>query len=245
MTEQRIDSRRFWTSRLPGWADAERLVRHENTLLLVVTLLIGAVVGLVVVAFIVVTERLGARLYPASGAAWHRLVVPTAGALISGLLLARYFPNARGSGIPQTKTALFLHDGYITLRTALGKFACSCVASTTWPMVRALLKLGVPTTMSTRPSALSACTVSGGSVSRSLIVLFSSAPRRVVIGLAAHRACGSVSCARPGAWSRPRTTRPGLRWAETMDRGAACGYSQITACRQPTTGNVAQGGRAR
>ena len=128
MNDQRTDSQRLWTSRLPGWADAERLVRHENTLLLVVTLLIGAVVGLVVVAFIVVTERLGARLYPASGAAWHRLVVPTAGALISGLLLARYFPNARGSGIPQTKTALFLHDGYIRLRTVLGKFACSAIS---------------------------------------------------------------------------------------------------------------------
>ena len=44
----------------------------------------------------------------------------------SGFLLFRYFPNARGSGIPQTKTALFLRDGYISLRTVLGKFGlCS------------------------------------------------------------------------------------------------------------------------
>src|SRR5665647_957249 len=117
-----------WTSRLRGWTEAERLQRHENKLLLVLTLLIGAVVGLVVVAFIVVTERLGAQLYPANGPAWHRLAIPTAGALLSGLLLVRYFPNARGSGIPQTKTALFLHRGYIRLSTVLGKFGCSSIS---------------------------------------------------------------------------------------------------------------------
>ena len=42
----------------------------------------------------------------------------------TGILLYRYFPNARGSGIPQTKAALFLHNGYIRLRTVLGKFGC-------------------------------------------------------------------------------------------------------------------------
>jgi chloride channel protein, CIC family len=76
----------------------------------------------VVVTFIVLTENLGARLYPGGGAAWRRVLVPVAGSLITGFLLANYFPNARGSGIPQTKTALFLHDGYISLRTVLGKF---------------------------------------------------------------------------------------------------------------------------
>ena len=37
----------------------------------------------------------------------------------------RYFPNARGSGIPRTKAALFARGGRITLRTVLGKFFCS------------------------------------------------------------------------------------------------------------------------
>ena len=41
--------------------------------------------------------------------------MPVFGSLVSGYFLARYFPNARGSGIPQTKTALFLRDGYIRL----------------------------------------------------------------------------------------------------------------------------------
>ncbi len=128
MDTQQGASRRVWASRLRGWAEAERLQRHEDKLLLVLTLLIGAVVGLVVVAFILVTERLGARLYPAQAPAWHRLAVPTVGALLSGWLLARYFPNARGSGIPQTKTALFLHQGHIRLSTILGKFGCSALS---------------------------------------------------------------------------------------------------------------------
>ena len=35
------------------------------------------------------------------------------------------FPEARGSGIPQTKTALFAGSGTISLRTVIGKFCCS------------------------------------------------------------------------------------------------------------------------
>ena len=103
-----------------------RLEHHEGTVLLVLTLIIGAVVGAVVVAFILLTENLGARMYPAGGAAWRRVLIPIAGSLISGLFLYRYFPYARGSGIPQAKTALFIRNGYISLRTVIGKFTmCS------------------------------------------------------------------------------------------------------------------------
>lgn len=102
--------------------------RYEDKVLLLLTLIIGAVVGLVVVAFILVTENLGSRLYPGSVAAWRRLVVPVAGALVTGILLSRYFPNARGSGIPQAKFALFIRDGYISLRTVLGKFLCCSIS---------------------------------------------------------------------------------------------------------------------
>ncbi len=42
-----------------------------------------------------------------------------------GFLLYRYFPDARGSGVPQTKAALFARDGFISLRTVLGKFFCT------------------------------------------------------------------------------------------------------------------------
>src|SRR6478609_12247172 len=40
-------------------------------------------------------------------------------------LLARYFPNARGSGVPQTKAALYAREGRILLRTVVGKFFCT------------------------------------------------------------------------------------------------------------------------
>jgi hypothetical protein len=100
--------------------------QYEERVLLVLTLIIGAVVGLAVVLFIVVTENLGGRLYPPASAPWRRVAVPIAGSLIAGILLHRYFPNARGSGIPQTKLALFLQDGQISFRTVLGKFSlCS------------------------------------------------------------------------------------------------------------------------
>jgi CIC family chloride channel protein len=100
---------------------------REEQVFLALTLLIGALVGLVVVAFILITERFGARLYPAGGAPWRRLVVPVVGSLGMGYLLYRFFPKARGSGVPQTKAALFAHGGRITLRTVLGKFFCTSV----------------------------------------------------------------------------------------------------------------------
>jgi hypothetical protein len=117
-----------WRSRLAHWTKGEALLQHEDKILLLLTLIIGAVVGLVVAAFIFVTENLGARMYPAGGAAWRRVLIPTGGALITGYLLSRFFSNARGSGIPQTKVALFLRDGFISPRTVVGKFGC-CSAS--------------------------------------------------------------------------------------------------------------------
>jgi CIC family chloride channel protein len=104
---------------------ASLLQQREDQVFLLLTLLIGALVGLSVVAFIVLTERLGTRLYPAGGAAWRRLMVPVAGSLAMGYLLYRYFPDARGSGVPQTKAALFAREGRITLGTVLGKFFCT------------------------------------------------------------------------------------------------------------------------
>jgi CIC family chloride channel protein len=106
-----------------------RLIAHlqqrEEQIFLLLSLLIGALTGLAVVAFIVLTERLGMRLYPPDSAAWRRVLVPVAGSLAMGFLLYRFFPYARGSGVPQTKAALFARDGFISLRTVLGKFFCT------------------------------------------------------------------------------------------------------------------------
>jgi CIC family chloride channel protein len=102
-----------------------KLQQREDQIFLVLALVIGGLTGLAVVAFIVLTERIGMRLYPAGGAPWRRLLFPVAGSLGVGYLLYRYFPNARGSGVPQTKAALYAREGRITLRTVLGKFFCT------------------------------------------------------------------------------------------------------------------------
>src|SRR5450432_3413103 len=101
------------------------LRQREAQIFLVLALVIGAVTGLAVVAFIVLTERMAIRLYPVGGAPWRRFLFPVVGSLGIGYLLYRYFPNARGSGVPQTKAALFAREGRITLRTVLGKFFCT------------------------------------------------------------------------------------------------------------------------
>src|ERR1700719_4480350 len=101
------------------------LRKREDQVFLVLSLVIGALTGLAVVAFILLTERMGMRLYPVGGAPWRRLLFPVVGSLGIGYLLYRYFPNARGSGVPQTKAALFAREGRITLRTVLGKFFCT------------------------------------------------------------------------------------------------------------------------
>ena len=115
-----------WT----GWKTSllsrvERLRQSENKVFLVLAVVIGALTGMTVVAFIVVTERFGMRLYPVGGAPWRRLLFPVAGSIGIGYLLYRYFPDARGSGVPQTKAALFAREGNISLRTVLGKFFCT------------------------------------------------------------------------------------------------------------------------
>ena len=113
----------WWRTRLlPRVAE---LRQREGQVFLILALVIGALTGLAVVAFIMLTERLGMRLYPVGGAPWRRLLFPVVGSLGIGYLLYRYFPNARGSGVPQTKAALFAREGRITLRTVLGKFFCT------------------------------------------------------------------------------------------------------------------------
>ncbi len=109
----------------------EDLRRKEDRLALLLSLVIGALVGLVVVAFILLTGRLTALMYPAGGSGWRRIAVPTIGSLVTGYLLFRYFPLARGSGIPQTRAALFIHDGRISIRSVVGKFVCCSISLAT------------------------------------------------------------------------------------------------------------------
>jgi CIC family chloride channel protein len=113
----------WWSASSQQWNALLRA--REEQVFLVLTLLIGALVGLIVVAFILLTERFGTKLYPLGGAAWRRLLVPVVGSLGMGYLLYRFFPDARGSGVPQTKAALYARGGRISLATVFGKFFCT------------------------------------------------------------------------------------------------------------------------
>jgi CIC family chloride channel protein len=120
--KEQTNTRRWWA---PPQQWAALLRQREEQVFLLVTLLIGALVGVTVVAFIVLTERFGARIDATVAAAWRRLVVPIVGSLSMGFLLYKYFPDARGSGVPQTKAALYARGGFISLRTVVGKFFCT------------------------------------------------------------------------------------------------------------------------
>jgi CIC family chloride channel protein len=116
-------SGKWWDRSSRRWM--EFLKRREEQVFLALTLLIGALVGATVVAFIVLTERVGARIDPVGADPWRRLLVPVIGSLAMGYLLFKYFPDARGSGVPQTKAALYARGGRISLNTVLGKFFCT------------------------------------------------------------------------------------------------------------------------
>jgi len=118
----RQSAEREWTPLLHRFV---RLQEREEQVFLALALVIGAITGLAVVGFIVLTERLGMRLYPVGAASWRRIFFPVVGSISVGYLLFRYFPDARGSGVPQTKAALYAREGRILLRTVLGKFFCT------------------------------------------------------------------------------------------------------------------------
>ena len=123
MSASRPASKSRWGVSSPQWAAILR--DREGQVFLVSTLVIGALVGLAVVAFILLTERFGNKLYPAAGMGLRRLLVPVGGSLGMGYLLYRYFPDARGSGVPQTKAALYAREGNISFGTVIGKFFCT------------------------------------------------------------------------------------------------------------------------
>ncbi len=113
-------------SRHRGFREAFR----EERLFLLLAVLIGVLAGLSVVCFRVGIEFV--RLYllgtavPPSG--WRLVIAPTAVGLVVGALVMLAFPRARGSGVNQTKAALYIYNGYVPFRTVVGKFICSALA---------------------------------------------------------------------------------------------------------------------
>src|ERR1039458_4194959 len=59
---------------------------------------------------------------------WRLFAVPSLAGLVVAALVMRVFPGIRGSGVNQTKSALYIFNGFIPFRTAVGKFICAGIA---------------------------------------------------------------------------------------------------------------------
>jgi chloride channel protein, CIC family len=107
-----------------------RSVFREERFVLVLSVFIGVFSGLAVVCFRFAIDwsRLyflgtGAALTPA-----RMLLAPTLAGLVIAVLVIHFFPRTRGSGVNQTKAALYIYNGYIPFRTAIGKFITAALA---------------------------------------------------------------------------------------------------------------------
>ena len=114
------------TVRVPRLAAAFR----EERFFLVLAVFIGIFSGLAVVCFRLCIEwtsigLLGAAPEPHT---LRVLLVPALiGLLVAGIVI-HVFPQVRGSGVNQTKSALYIFNGYIPFRTAVGKFITAALA---------------------------------------------------------------------------------------------------------------------
>ncbi|MEO6828896.1 MAG: chloride channel protein, partial [Acidobacteriaceae bacterium] len=101
-----------------------------DRLFLVLSIFIGVLSGLLVVCFRISIEWLRVLLLgsvPHPGQ-YRLLLVPMLMGLVLGFMVKYIFPAARGSGINQTKAALYIYNGYISSRTMVGKFVASALA---------------------------------------------------------------------------------------------------------------------
>ena len=103
---------------------------REERLFLLLSIFIGIISGLLVVSFRMAIEWLSVTLQ-GSAPAPHQLrlvVAPAVAGLVIALCTNFVFPQVRGSGVNQTKAALYIHNGYISFRTMIGKFLLSSLA---------------------------------------------------------------------------------------------------------------------
>src|ERR1700739_4920353 len=110
-----------------------RLVRAgfpEETFFLILSVFIGVFSGLAVVCFRFAIDW--CRIYllgsGATSLPLRLLLAPSLAGLVIAVLVIHVFPGTRGSGVNQTKAALYIYNGYIPLRTALGKFITAALA---------------------------------------------------------------------------------------------------------------------
>jgi chloride channel protein, CIC family len=103
---------------------------REDRFFLILSVFIGVFSALAVVCFRFAIDwsRLyllgtGFVLTPA-----RMLLAPSLAGLLIAFLVIHFFPTTRGSGVNQTKAALYIYNGHIPVRTAIGKFICAALA---------------------------------------------------------------------------------------------------------------------
>src|SRR6202050_2656219 len=105
-------------------------VFNEELFFLILSVFIGIFSGLAVVCFRLAIDWTHlALLGPLPQAhRWRIFAVPSLAGLAVAILVIHVFPAIRGSGVNQTKAALYIFNGYIPFRTAIGKFICCALA---------------------------------------------------------------------------------------------------------------------
>ncbi|HET7889927.1 MAG TPA: chloride channel protein [Candidatus Sulfotelmatobacter sp.] len=105
-------------------------VFREDRFFLILSVFIGVFSGLAVVCFRFAIDW--SRLYLLGTGAvlspTRLLLAPTLTGLVIAILVIHVFPLARGSGVNQTKAALYIYNGFIPFRTAIGKFITAAMA---------------------------------------------------------------------------------------------------------------------
>jgi H+/Cl- antiporter ClcA len=92
---------------------AQQLRLRENQVFLILTIVIGVVAGLSAVLFTVAIEQTSHRLFGLAPSRLRLFAIPPLMSIVTGILLAKVFPDVRGSGVPQTETAYHLAGGVI------------------------------------------------------------------------------------------------------------------------------------
>ncbi len=105
-------------------------VFREERFFLILSVFIGIFSGLAVVCFRFAIDW--CRIYLlGSGAVLSpsRLILaPMLAGLVIAVLVIHFFPQARGSSVNQTKAALYIYNGELPARTAIGKFITAALA---------------------------------------------------------------------------------------------------------------------
>jgi len=117
------------------WKDFGARIRRtvpisDENFFLILSVLIGVLSGLAVVAFRRAIDLTSYRLFGSATpiSHWRLLLVPSAAGLVVAVLALLAFPGVRGSGVNQTKSAVYIYNGYISFRTVIGKFVACALA---------------------------------------------------------------------------------------------------------------------